>query len=91
MNSITTGGGNRNWWLWSNYNKSKGNKKPNYGFGFNGNGNRYNNYVEDVQEEKVPLPASREPGRVPTQVPSADLAQGLYKHPDSFITFKRAA
>ena len=54
-------------------------------------GNRYNNYVEDVQEEKVPLPASHEPGRVPTQVPSADLAQGLYKHPDKFITFKRAA
>ena len=54
-------------------------------------GNRYNNYVEDVQEEKVPLPVSREPGRVPSQVPSADLAQGLYKHPDKFITFKRAA
>lgn len=37
--------GNRSWWLWSNYNKSKGNKKPNYGFGFNGSGNRFNNYV----------------------------------------------
>jgi len=36
-------------------------------------------------------PASHEPGRVPSQVPSADLTQGLYKHPDSFITFKRAA
>jgi hypothetical protein len=37
--------GNRSWYLWSNYNKSKGNGKPNYGFGFNGNGSRFKNYV----------------------------------------------
>lgn len=37
--------GNRSWWLWSNYNKSLGNGKPNYGFGINGNGNRFNNFV----------------------------------------------
>lgn len=37
--------GNRNWYFWSNYEKSKGNKKPNYGFGFNGNGSRFNNFV----------------------------------------------
>lgn len=37
--------GNRNWWFWSNFNKSMGNKKPNYGFGLNGNGSRFNNYV----------------------------------------------
>lgn len=38
--------GNRNWGLWTNYNKSNGNKKPNYGIGFNGNGSRYNNFVD---------------------------------------------
>lgn len=37
--------GNRSWNFWSNYNKSHGNKKPNYGFGLNGNGNRYINFV----------------------------------------------
>jgi hypothetical protein len=41
--------GNQSWFLWSNYNKSKGNKKPNYGFGFNGNGNIYNNFVNGVK------------------------------------------
>lgn len=41
--------GNRSWNLWSNFNKSRGNKKPNYGFGFNGNGSRYINYVNDKQ------------------------------------------
>ena len=54
-------------------------------------GNRYNAYFENTQEPKAALPVSHEPGRVPSQVPSADLSQGLYKHPDSFITFKRAA
>jgi len=37
--------GNRNWFLWANFNKSKGNGKPNYGFGLNGNGSRFNNFV----------------------------------------------
>jgi hypothetical protein len=37
--------GNRSWFLWSNYNKDKGNKKPEFGFGFNGGGNRFNNFV----------------------------------------------
>lgn len=37
--------GNRNWFLWANFNKSKGNGKPNYGFGINGNGSRFNNFV----------------------------------------------
>lgn len=37
--------GNRSWYIWSNYNKSKGNKKPNYGFNINGNGSRFNNFV----------------------------------------------
>lgn len=37
--------GNHNWYLWSNYNKSKGNKKPNYGFGINGNGGKFINFV----------------------------------------------
>lgn len=41
--------GNRNWFIWSNYNKSKGNKKPNYGFGINGNGNRFLNFVNGQQ------------------------------------------
>ena len=38
--------GNRSWNFWSNYNKSNGNKKPNYGFGFNGNGGKYINFVD---------------------------------------------
>jgi hypothetical protein len=42
-------------------------------------------------EEKRPYIPSHEPGRVPSQVPSADLNQKLYKRPDSFISFKRAA
>lgn len=37
--------GNRSWWMWTNYNKSKGNNKPNYGFNLSGNGSRFNNYV----------------------------------------------
>ncbi|HUR67165.1 MAG TPA: TonB-dependent receptor [Chitinophagaceae bacterium] len=41
--------GNRNWYMWSSYNKSKGNKKPNYGFSINGNGNRFNNFVNGVK------------------------------------------
>lgn len=41
--------GNRSWFLWSNFNKSKGNGKPNYGFGFNGNGSRFNNFVNGVR------------------------------------------
>ncbi len=41
--------GNYNWNLWSNYNKSMGEKKPTYGFGFNGNGGRYINFVNGKQ------------------------------------------
>jgi hypothetical protein len=41
--------GNYNWNLWSNYNKSMGEKKPNYGFGINGNGGRYINYINGKQ------------------------------------------
>lgn len=41
--------GNRSWFLWSNFNKSKGNGKPNYGFGFNGNGSLFNNFVNGVK------------------------------------------
>jgi len=37
--------GNRNWNFWFNYNKSMGDKKPNFGIGLNGNGNRYFNFV----------------------------------------------
>lgn len=37
--------GNHNWYLWSNYNKSMGDKKPNYGFGINGNGGKFINFV----------------------------------------------
>jgi hypothetical protein len=37
--------GNYNWNLWSNYNKSLGEKKPNFGFGLNGNGGRYINFI----------------------------------------------
>jgi len=33
------------------------------------------------KQEFIP---SRKPGRVPTQVPSADLTQGFYRHPDRF-------
>lgn len=38
--------GNHSWYMWTNYNKSKGNKKPNYGVGLNGNGNKYINFVD---------------------------------------------
>ncbi|HEX7904577.1 MAG TPA: outer membrane beta-barrel protein [Chitinophagaceae bacterium] len=38
--------GNRSWNLWTNYNKSNGNKKPNYGIGINGNGSKYINFVD---------------------------------------------
>lgn len=38
--------GNTSWNLWSNYNKSNGNKKPYYGVGLNGNGNKFNNFVD---------------------------------------------
>jgi hypothetical protein len=38
--------GNRSWNLWTNYNKSFGEKKPNFGIGVNGNGNRYINFVD---------------------------------------------
>ncbi len=41
--------GNRNWNLWTNYNKNNGNKKPNYGFGINGNGSRFINFVDGQQ------------------------------------------
>ncbi len=41
--------GNRSWFLWSNYNKSGGNKKPEFGFGVNGSGNRFNNFVNGQQ------------------------------------------
>lgn len=41
--------GNRNWFLWSNYNKGGGNKKLEYGFGINGNGSRFNNFVNGQQ------------------------------------------
>ncbi|MGQ0739417.1 MAG: outer membrane beta-barrel protein [Bacteroidota bacterium] len=37
--------GNRSWYLWSGYNKDKGNKKPEFSFGFNGSGSRFNNFV----------------------------------------------
>lgn len=37
--------GNRNWFLWSNFNKSRGDKKPHYGFNINASGNKYKNYV----------------------------------------------
>lgn len=37
--------GNQSWFMWGQYNKSEGNKKPNYGFNINGRGNRYINYV----------------------------------------------
>jgi len=37
--------GNRNWYLWSNYNKSAGNNKPQYAFDINGNGGSYVNFV----------------------------------------------
>ena len=37
--------GNTSWNMWTNYNKSMGEKKPNYGIGLNGNGNRYINFV----------------------------------------------
>jgi hypothetical protein len=42
--------------------------------------NRYNNYFQKAQGGKVVLPASHEPGRVPTQVPSADLEKRFYQH-----------
>jgi hypothetical protein len=41
--------GNRSWYLWSSYEKSKGNGKPRYGFGLNGNGSRYINFVNGQQ------------------------------------------
>ncbi len=41
--------GNRSWFLWSNYNKGGGNKKPEYGFGINGSGSRFNNFVNGQQ------------------------------------------
>jgi hypothetical protein len=33
------------WYLWNNYEKSTGNKKPKYGYGLNGNGARNINFV----------------------------------------------
>ncbi len=41
--------GNYNWWLWTNMNKSMGEKKPNYGFGINANGGRFINFVNGEQ------------------------------------------
>lgn len=41
--------GNRSWFLWANYNKGQGNKKPEYGFGLNGYGNRLVNFVNGQQ------------------------------------------
>ncbi|HMK26004.1 MAG TPA: outer membrane beta-barrel protein [Chitinophagaceae bacterium] len=43
--------GNHSWYLWSNYNKGKGDKKPRYGFGLNGNGNRFINFVNGQKVE----------------------------------------
>jgi hypothetical protein len=43
--------GNHSWYLWSNYNKSKGGKKPRYGFNLNGSGNRYINFVNGERVE----------------------------------------
>lgn len=37
--------GNRSWSFWGGYNKSMGNKKPNYGINLYGNGSRFNNFV----------------------------------------------
>jgi len=43
--------------------------------------NRYNDNVENVQGEKeVDSSASHEPGKVPSQVPSADLEKKFYEH-----------
>ena len=43
--------------------------------------NPYIDNVENVQEEKeVDSSASHEPGKVPSQVPSADLEKRVYKH-----------
>lgn len=39
--------GNHNWYLYFDYNKGNGEKKPNYGFGMNANGGRYINFVND--------------------------------------------
>jgi hypothetical protein len=41
--------GNRSWYLWSNFGRSGGNKKPEYGFGFNGNGSTFHNFVNGVE------------------------------------------
>lgn len=41
--------GNSNWYLWFNYDKSRGEKKPNYGLGINANGGRYINFVNGTK------------------------------------------
>ncbi len=41
--------GNHSWFLWANYNKSKGEKKPNYGFTANSRSNKFINFVNGQQ------------------------------------------
>lgn len=43
--------GNHSWYIWSNYEKSTGDKKPRYGFGLNGNGSRFINFVNGQKVE----------------------------------------